>query len=122
MIAWRLRSAVGQPLGVILLASLDPSEPLDTGDLRSVEVVADLAAMALERATLLEAEATRAQHELRLKRAAEAVSGSLEPDEVHRRVVDHAASVTGAARRSSRGSTRAHASSRSSPARTSRSA
>ena len=98
VIAWRLRSAVGQPLGVILLASLDPSEPLDTGDLRSVEVVADLTAMALERATLLEAEATRARHELRLKRAAEAVSGSLEPDEVHRRVVDHAASVTGASK------------------------
>ena len=46
VIAWRLRTAVGQPLGVILLASLDPSEPLDTGDLRSVEVVADLTAMA----------------------------------------------------------------------------
>ena len=98
VMAWRLRSAVGQPLGVILLASLDPSEPLDTSDLRSVEVVADLTAMALERATLLEAEATRARHELRLKRAAEAVSGSLEPDEVHRRVVDHAASVTGASK------------------------
>ena len=49
VIAWRLRSAVGHPLGVILLASLDPSEPLDTGDLRSVEVVADLTAMAMER-------------------------------------------------------------------------
>ena len=98
VIAWRLRTAVGHPLGVILLASLDPSEPLDTADLRSVEVVADLTAMAMERAALLEAEARRARHELRLKRAAEAVAGSLEPDEVHRRVVDHAASVTGASK------------------------
>ena len=98
VIAWRLRTAVGHPLGVILLASLDPSAPLDTGDLRSVEVVADLTAMAMERAALLEAEARRARHELRLKRAAEAVAGSLEPDEVHRRVVDHAASVTGASK------------------------
>jgi GAF domain-containing protein len=96
VIAWRLRTAVGHPLGVILLASLDPSEPLDTGDLRSVEVVADLTAMAMERAALLEAEARRARHELRLKRGAEAVAGTLDPDEVHRRVVDHAASVTGA--------------------------
>ncbi|HEU0024470.1 MAG TPA: SpoIIE family protein phosphatase [Thermoleophilaceae bacterium] len=98
VIAWRLRTAVGNPLGVILLASIDPSQPLDTGDLRSVEVVADLTAMAMERAALLEAEARRARQGLRLKRAAEAVSGSLEPDEVHRRVVDHAASVTGASK------------------------
>ena len=61
-------------------------------------MVADLTAMAMERAALLEAEARRARHELRLKRAAEAVAGSLEPDEVHRRVVDHAASVTGASK------------------------
>ena len=98
VIAWRLRNTVGQPLGVILLASLDPAEPLGTADLRSVEVVADLTAMAMERAALLEAETTRARRELRLKRAAEAVAGSLEPDEVHRRVVDHAASVTGASK------------------------
>ena len=57
-----------------------------------VEVVADLAAMALERAaTARGPRRRRARDELRLKRAAEAVSGSLELDEVHRRVVDHAA-------------------------------
>jgi GAF domain-containing protein len=96
VIAWRVRTAAGSPLGVLLLASQDPAAPLDANDLRSVEVVADLTAMAMERAALLEAEAVRARRELRLKRAAEAVSSSLEPDEVHRRVVDHATSVTGA--------------------------
>jgi Stage II sporulation protein E (SpoIIE)/GAF domain len=95
VIAWRMRTAIGRPLGVILLASLDPSAPLGADDLRSVEVVTDLTAMAMEGASLLETEARRARDELRLKRAAEAVSGSLEADEVHRRVVDHAASVTG---------------------------
>jgi GAF domain-containing protein len=98
VIAWRLRTAVGTPLGVLLLASQDPAAPLDASDLRSVEVVADLTAMAMERAALLEAEALRGRRELRLKRASEAVSGSLEPDEVHRRVVDHATSVTGASK------------------------
>ena len=90
-----MRTAIGRPLGVILLASLDPSAPLGADDLRSVEVVTDLTAMAMEGASLLETEARRARDELRLKRAAEAVSGSLEAEEVHRRVVDHAASVTG---------------------------
>ena len=54
-------------------------------DLRTVEVVADLAAMALERAELLEVESRRARDELRLKRAAEAMSSSLELDDVYRR-------------------------------------
>jgi hypothetical protein len=98
VIAWRLRTAVGAPLGVLLLASQDPAAPLDASDLRSVEVVTDLTAMAMEGAALLEAEALRGRRELRLKRASEAVSASLEPDEVHRRVVDHATSVTGASK------------------------
>jgi serine phosphatase RsbU (regulator of sigma subunit) len=96
VIAWQLRTEIGRPLGVLVVASLDQERPLGTGDLRNVEVVADLAAMALERASLLEAEAGRARDELRLKRAAEAVSASLELDEVYRRVVEHAAFVTDA--------------------------
>ena len=96
IIACPLRGEIGQVLGALVVASLDPARPLGAGDLATVEVVADLAAMALERASLLEAEGRRARHELRLKHAAEAVSGSLELDEVYRRVAEHAASVTGA--------------------------
>lgn len=96
VIACPLRTEIGRVLGVVAVASLDPGRPLRRSDLSAVEVVADLAAMALERASLLEEEARRAREELRLKRAAEAVSGSLELDEVYRRVAEQAAEVTGA--------------------------
>jgi GAF domain-containing protein len=96
VIACPLRTAVGHPLGVLVVASLDPDRPLRRSDLSAVEVVADLAAMAIERASLLEEEARRGRQELRLKRAAEAVSASLELDEVYRRVAEHAAEMTGA--------------------------
>jgi hypothetical protein len=61
-----------------------------------VEVVADLVAMALERADLLEVEVRRAGAELQLKRAGAAMSSSLELADVHRTVVEHAATATGA--------------------------
>ncbi|MGH2781487.1 MAG: SpoIIE family protein phosphatase, partial [Thermoleophilaceae bacterium] len=96
VVACPLRTEIGQVLGVLVVASIDPRRPLDRGDLNAVGVVADLAAMALERASLLEAEARRARAELRLKRAGEAVSASLELDEVYRRVVEHAAEASGA--------------------------
>jgi GAF domain-containing protein len=96
VIACPLRTEIGKVLGLVLVASLDRGRPLGRGDLSAVEVIADLAAMALERASLLEEEARRGRVELRLKRAAEAVSGSLELDEVYRRVVEHAADLTGA--------------------------
>ena len=51
--------------------------------------------MALERTSLLETEGRRARDELRLKRAAAAVSASLDPGEVYTRVVEHAAAITG---------------------------
>ena len=82
VIACPLRTEIGRALGVLVVASLDPQRPLDRADLRTVEVVADLAAMALERASLLEAESRRARDELRLKRAGESVSASLELDDV----------------------------------------
>ena len=96
VVACPLRTEIGRVLGVLVVASLDPDKPLRGGDLGAVEVVADLAAMALERATLLEEEGRRMSEELRLKRAAESVSESLELDEVYRRVAEHAAEVTGA--------------------------
>jgi len=96
VISCPVKSAVGQALGVLVVASLDPARPLRAGELRIVEVLADLAALALERSELLEAEGRRSLEERRLKRASEDVSASLEVDEVYRRVVEHAAEVTGA--------------------------
>jgi GAF domain-containing protein len=96
VISCPVKNAVGQALGVLVVASLDPAQPLRAEELRIVEVLADLSALALERSDLLEAEGRRAQEERRLKRATEQISGSLELDEVYRRVVDHAARVTGA--------------------------
>jgi GAF domain-containing protein len=96
VIACPLRTEIGHVLGVLVVASVDPAPPLHRNDLSTVGVVADLAAMALERAGLLEDESRRGREELRLKRAAEAVSASLELDEVYRHVVEQAAEVTGA--------------------------
>jgi GAF domain-containing protein len=98
VLACPLRTEVGQVLGTLVVASTEPDRPLSKGDLGSVEVVADLAAMALERATLLEEEGRRVREEVLLKRAAESISESLELDEVYRRVAEHAAEVTGAER------------------------
>ena len=97
VVACPLRTEIGQVLGALVVASMDPEQPLGKHDLDGVEVVADLAAMALERATLLEEEGRRVRDEVRLKRAAESISESLELDEVYRRVVENAAEVTGAA-------------------------
>src|SRR4051812_18197264 len=96
VIACPVKNAAGQALGVLLVASGDPAQPLRANELRMVEVLADLSALALERSELLEAEGRRSQEERWLKRAAEEISGSLELDEVYRRIVDHAARVTGA--------------------------
>ena len=59
----------------------------------TVEALADLAAISLERTSLLEAEGRRARDELRLKRAAEEISGTLDPAEVYLRVAEHAAAI-----------------------------
>ncbi len=91
-----VRGETGRALGVLTVLSLDPGQPLDGDDLHTVEVLADFAAMALERAELLDAEAGRARTELQLKRAAEAISASLEPAAVHREVALAAAELTGA--------------------------
>ena len=95
MIVCPVRGEFGRPLGALVVASLDETRPLGSEQLPTVEALADLAAIALERTSLLEAEGRRARDELRLKRAAEAVSASLDPDEVYMRVVEHAAAITG---------------------------
>jgi GAF domain-containing protein len=96
VIACPVRGEFGSQLGALVVASLNERRPLGTDQLPTVEALADLAAMALERTDLLEAEGRRARDELRLKRAGEAVSGSLDPSEVYVRVVEHAATITGA--------------------------
>jgi GAF domain-containing protein len=96
VVACPVKTAYGRPLGVLLVAALPPGRPYGSDELRTVQVLGDLAGLALERAELLEAEGQRARGEARLKRAAEAMSGSLELDEVYRQAVEHAALVTGA--------------------------
>jgi GAF domain-containing protein len=90
-----VRGEIGKRLGALVVASLDEEHPLGTAQLPMVEALADLAAMALERTSLLETEGQRARDELRLKRAAAAVSASLDLNEVYTRVVEHAAAITG---------------------------
>jgi GAF domain-containing protein len=96
VVACPVRTETGHVLGALVVASLDPAQPMRRSDVGTVEVVAELAAMALERAALLEEEGRRVREQVRLKRAAESVSESLELDEVYRRVAEHAAEVTGA--------------------------
>ena len=95
LIACPLRTETGRGLGVLVVASLDSKRPLRGPDLRTAEVVADLAAIALERAGMLEVQSRRARDELRLKRAGEEVSSSLELADVYRTVAEHAVALTG---------------------------
>ena len=64
--------------------------------MRTVEVVADLASLALERADMLKVQTRRAHDEELLKRAGDAMSSSLELTDVYRSVVEHAAATSGA--------------------------
>jgi GAF domain-containing protein len=98
VIACPVKTALGRALGVLVVSALPPKRPFSTAELKTVQVLADLSALALERAQLLEAEGRRARGEARLKRASEAMSSSLELEEVYRSVVRHAAMVTGASR------------------------
>ena len=57
LICCPVKNAIGQVLGVLVVASLDPARPLRAEELRIVEVLADLSALALERSELLEGRA-----------------------------------------------------------------
>jgi GAF domain-containing protein len=92
VVACPLRSEDGQALGALVAASLDRGRP----QMSVLEVVSDLAALALERARLVEDELRRAREEVELNRATEAVSSSLELDDVYGHVVAHAAELTAA--------------------------
>ena len=91
-----VRGEFGSSLGALVVASVDPRRPLSRADLPTVEALADLAAISLERTSLLEAEGRRARDERKLKHAGEAISGTLDPAEVYVRVAEHAAAITGA--------------------------
>jgi GAF domain-containing protein len=95
VISCPVKTTLGQTLGVLVVASVNPARPLRRVHLQIVEVLSDLAALALERSDLLETEAIRAREELLLKRAAEAVAGSLDSDEVYGLIVEHALRATG---------------------------
>jgi GAF domain-containing protein len=90
-----VRTEVGRPIGILAVAALERERPLSAADLRNVEALAELAALAIEREQLLELEARRGREEKLLQRAADDVSASLELELVCRRVVEHALAVTG---------------------------
>jgi GAF domain-containing protein len=96
LIACPVRGEFGSQLGALAVVSVDRRRPLGKEQLPTVEALADLAAISLERTSLLEAEGRRARHELKLKRAAEAISETLDPAKVYVRVAEHAAAITGA--------------------------
>ena len=91
-----VRTAGGRTLGVLVVSSHPPQEPLGEQHLRAVKVFARLAAVALERSELLERESRRTQEEHLLNEASKAVAASLEPNAVYRAIVQHAGALTGA--------------------------
>jgi hypothetical protein len=81
---------------VLLAVGIDPDRPLARRDLDLSQLIADLAAMALERSSVAEAETRRAREEQMLKHAAEDVSASLELEVIVDRIAEHAKRLTGA--------------------------
>src|SRR4029079_8650224 len=96
LIASPVRGEFGNQLGALVVTSVDRRRPLGREQVPTVEALADLAAISLERTSLLEAEGRRAREELRLKHAAEEIPATLDPAEVYVRVAEHAASISGA--------------------------
>ena len=84
-----VRTAGGRTLGVLVISSHPPREPLREEHLRAVEVFARLAALALEREE-------RMSEEQRLNRAWQEVASSLDPEAVYGAIVGQARELTGA--------------------------
>jgi GAF domain-containing protein len=85
----------GRMLGVLTLASTAPRRPFDADDLRTAEVFAGLAGVALDRSELLAREEERTREELHFNRAAQEISRSLELDDVYAAIVNQASALTG---------------------------
>ena len=84
-----VRTGDGRTLGVLAISRARPRPLLSAEDLRVVEVFADLAALALERAH-------RAREQELLNEASREVSRLLEPEAVYRAIVEQAMRLTGA--------------------------
>lgn len=87
--------SIGQRLGTIVALREGGEAQFSAADLRNAQVLADLSALALERAELVELESRRAHRELRLKRASEEIAASLDPEAVVERLAEQARAVTG---------------------------
>lgn len=98
LIACPVRTGLGRTLGVLIAGSVDPGRPLRRSDLETLEALADVAALARERAELVEGETARSRDELLLKRASEDTAASLESPEVQQHIVDHALRLVNADR------------------------
>jgi GAF domain-containing protein len=86
----------GRILGVLTVSSTAPRRPFTADDLRTAEVFANLAGVALDRAELLAREEQRVREELMLGRAAREVARSLELDELYEAIVNQATILAGA--------------------------
>ena len=91
-----VRTAGGRTFGVLSISSNPPLRPLDAEALRSIEVFARLAALALERSELLEREAGLRREEGMLNRALQAVAVSIDLEAVYRAIVEQAGELSGA--------------------------
>jgi hypothetical protein len=92
-----VRTGDGRILGVLAIARSLPQPAFSAEDLRVTVVLADLAALALERSELLDREERRARDEEALNRASHEVSRTLDLDDVVLAVAEQAASLSGAA-------------------------
>ena len=91
-----MRTAGGRTFGVLAISSNPPLRALNAEDLRSIEVFARLAALALERSELLEREAGLRREEGLLNRALQAVAASIDLEAVYRAIVEQAGELSGA--------------------------
>jgi len=91
-----VRTAGGRTFGVLAISSNPPLPPLDAEDLRTIEVFARLAALALERSELLEREAGLRREEGLVNRALRAVAASIDLEAVYAAIVEQAAELSGA--------------------------
>jgi GAF domain-containing protein len=92
LLACPVQAPDGRMLGVLALAA----GGFRDDELRSAEVFAHLAAIALDRAELLDREERRSRAELLLNRAAQEVGRSLELEDVYRATVEQAVALSGA--------------------------
>src|SRR3954452_161398 len=91
-----VRTVGGRTFGVLAISSNPPLRALTSDDLRSVEVFARLAALALERSELLEREAGLRREEGLVNRALRAVAASIDLEAVYAAIVEQSAELSGA--------------------------